>query len=306
MSETKPLATTEYRRLVGAFSEWLRALGYAEVTAYDAPRKAAAFLTWLEGAGVTDHRRVEAATVEAYLGYLSERPNERRDGGLSQAYLSKHRQALRLLARYLWESRQGGFNVPAEVRRSAPSEATPEVLTRAEVEALYAACEDTALGQRDRAMLALYYGCGLRRSEGVALDVADLLLERDLVYVRAGKNYRERYVPLAYGARRDLASYRFEARQVLADPEATALLVSVRGKRIGGQSLLLRLQRLQEQVPSLSGRHIGLHTLRHSVATHLLQAGMALDEIAAFLGHESLESTQRYTHLAGVLRRRGQ
>ncbi|MEM8557685.1 MAG: tyrosine-type recombinase/integrase [Bacteroidota bacterium] len=310
MSGAKRLHTQEYRRIVGALAEWLAALGYASSTVYYAPRHAAEFLAWLEAGGITDRRRITGATVEGYLGYLSERPNRVRGGGLSRAYLAKHRQALRLLARYLWESGQGGFDVPPEIRRGGPSEAAPEVLTRSEVEALYAACGDDALGIRDRATLAVYYGCGLRRSEGLGLDVADVLLERDLVYVRRGKNYRERYVPLAWGVRRDLAAWLYEARPLMADPEERAVLVSVRGSRIGGQSLLNRLHRLQGEVPGLrrrrgsSGRSIGLHTLRHSVATHLLQGGMDLGEIAAFLGHASLESTQRYTHLLDTLKRR--
>ena len=204
------------------------------------------------------------------------------------------------MARYLYESGQGGFNVPPQVKRRA--EAEPVVLLRSQIEALYAACAETALGLRDRAMLALYYGCGLRRSEGVALDVSDVLLERAMVYVRHGKNYRERYVPLATGVARDLGSYLLEARPMLAHPKTRALLVSVRGRRIGGQSLLLRLRRLQDQAGVLPDTLIGLHTLRHSVATHLLIAGMPLEEIAQFLGHQSLESTQRYTHLVDRLR----
>ena len=291
------LRTVEYRRLVGALAEWLQALGYAGTTVYDAPRLAAEFFGWLEAAGLTDRHRVTAATVGAYSAHLAERPNRTRGGGLSRAYLAKHRQALRLLARYLWESGQGGFDVPPEPRRRPPAPA-PEVLTRAEVRALYAACETDALGLRDRAALAVYYGCGLRRSEGTALDVADVLLDRSLVYVRRGKGYRERYVPLAAGAAADLRAYLHEARPALADPGADALLVSVRGGRVGGRSLLNRLQRLCASVPALDGRAVGLHTLRHSVATHLLQAGMPLDEIGAFLGHATLDSTQRYTHLA--------
>lgn len=290
--------TTEYRRLVVSVGEWLRALGYAGTTTYSVPRLAAEFFAWLEAAGVTDRQRVTAASVGAYFAHLAERPRVSRPGGLSRAYLAKHRQALRLLARYLWESGQGGFEVPPDPRRATPEESSPEVLSRSEVEGLYSACADDTLGLRDRAMLAVYYGCGLRRSEGTALDVADVLPGRDLVYVRRGKNYRERYVPLATGAARDLTAYLYEARPTLADPGTGALLVSVRGQRIGGRSLLNRLRALQAHVPDLDGRTVGLHTLRHSVATHLLQAGMALPEIAAFLGHTSLDSTQRYTHLA--------
>jgi integrase/recombinase XerD len=81
-----------------------------------------------------------------------------------------------------------------------------------------------------------------------------------------------------------------------------ALFLGYYGKRVTGQSLLLRLKYLQHQTEDLdlTEKEIGLHTLRHSIATHLLQAGMKLEYIARFLGHGSLESTQIYTHLAGV------
>lgn len=296
-----PLETPSFIRLEQALSAWLRALGYADSTVYYAPLHVREFFAWCEAAGQADPRRIDAAAVESYLGYLAERKNTRRGGGLSRAYLMKHRQALRLLARYLWESGQGGFSVPPEIPRKRVG--TPEVLTRSAMEALYACCQESRLGLRDRAMLALYYGCGLRRSEGTALDVGDVLLDRDMLYVRRGKNYRERYVPLTQGVARDLAAYLLEARPQLARPSEKALLVSQRGRRITGQSLLLRLKHLRDEVPGLCGREIGLHTLRHSVATHLLQAGMPLEEIAQFLGHESLESTQIYTHLLDVLHR---
>ncbi len=211
------LTTPEYVRLEGAFREWLCALGYAETTSYSLPLHLREFLCHLEHVGLTDHRQIDAGAVEAYFSALHERPNRRRGGGLSRSYLLKHRQALRLFSRYLYESGQGGFRVPPAVKR--PRTARPTVLTREEVEALYEACSDATLGLRDRAMLALYYGCGLRRSEGVGLDVEDVLLQRDLVYVRRGKNYRERYVPLARGVARDLAAYLYQGRPVLAHVE---------------------------------------------------------------------------------------
>ncbi|MEO1076147.1 MAG: tyrosine-type recombinase/integrase, partial [Bacteroidota bacterium] len=179
-------------------------------------------------------------------------------------------------------------------------------------------------GLRDRAMLAVYYGSGLRRTEGVRLDLADVLTTTSaggrvhpnraaMLYVRHGKAApksgapRERYVPLAGGTARDLHAYLDEARsRLLGGRDTTAFFVSQRGRRISGQGLLLRLQRLQARAarstPSLAGKTIGLHTLRHSIATHLLEAGMPLEEIARFLGHRSLESTQRYTHLAACAR----
>jgi len=170
---------------------------------------------------------------------------------------------------------------------------------------LYHAAENTPYGIRDKAMLGIYYGCGLRRNEGLQLDLNDILFERALVYVRAGKNYTERYVPIQEQVLQDLSQYLQQARPGLLVKTTTqpALFVSQRGDRPDAQSLYLRLKKLQQDAgeASLQNKTIGLHTLRHSIATHLLMQGMKLERIAQFLGHKSIESTQIYTHLAHEL-----
>jgi integrase/recombinase XerD len=112
------------------------------------------------------------------------------------------------------------------------------------------------------------------------------------------------------GVERDLLAYLRQGRLQLlstdgaspsADtPDTEALLVSQRGSRIAGQSLLLRVKTLAERA-GLNPTEIRLHTLRHAIATHLLAGEMPLEEIRRFLGHESLESTQLYTHLVEEL-----
>jgi integrase/recombinase XerD len=124
-----------------------------------------------------------------------------------------------------------------------------------------------------------------------------------VVHVRKGKNYKERFVPLSKAPLKYLQGYVYDHRpELLQGSKAEALFVSFCGKRMHGQTLILRLKYLQHQSEDadLIEKEIGLHTLRHSIATHLLQAGMKLEYIARFLGHSSLESTQIYTHLAGV------
>ena len=160
-----------------------------------------------------------------------------------------------------------------------------------------------ALQARDRAMLAIYYGCGLRRNEGVCLNAGDINFDRAMVHVRKGKNYRERFVPISKTSLKYLQDYVYDHRPVLLQGnKSESFFVSQREGRVQGQTLLLRLKYLQHQSENedLIEKEIGLHTLRHSIATHLLQGGMKLDSIARFLGHSSLESTQIYTHLAGV------
>ncbi|MBL6447629.1 tyrosine-type recombinase/integrase [Fulvivirga sp. 29W222] len=149
-------------------------------------------------------------------------------------------------------------------------------------------------------MLSVYYGCGLRRSEGVALNLSDINLDKNLLHVRKGKNYKERHVPISPASRRHLTQYIYDHRNTLLRyPQTDALFLSKRGTRLQGQSMILRLKALQQQSDSttLRAKEIGLHTLRHSIATHLLHSGMKLENISLFLGHSSLESTQIYTHL---------
>ena len=327
-----PLERPEHLRIEEAFRGWLEAVGYSASTAEGAPTAARELMHWLEQKNLSLTEATES-DVEAYLKALANRPNERTGEPLSESYLKKHAQAIRLLATYLRRSGRRaeakGLVVPdgwpasavASSDASAPaSEETPRVLTREEVRQLRAGCRAGALGLRDRAMLSIYYGCGLRRSEGVALNIGDVLFSEGLLHVRQGKGRKERYVPLSEGVERDLLAYLRHGRPQLlntdgANPTEKALLVSRRGSRITGQSLLLRVKRLAERA-GLDPEEIRLHTLRHAIATHLLQGdlreggshtdepdtkGMPIEEIRRFLGHESLESTQIYTHLADEL-----
>ena len=186
------------------------------------------------------------------------------------------------------------------------------VLSTLEVEELYAnsyqkteniklpLARQEAMQYRDRALLALFYGCGLRRNEGYHLDVSDIKWDRNILHVRKGKGYKERLVPFNKASKKHLQDYVYDWRPyLLRSNKEDAFFLGNGGLRLGDQSLLLRLKLLIQKSESiqLQEKEVGLHTLRHSIATHLLAAGMKLENIAKFLGHSSLESTQIYTHL---------
>ncbi|MBU0766136.1 MAG: tyrosine-type recombinase/integrase, partial [Bacteroidetes bacterium] len=181
----------------------------------------------------------------------------------------------------------------------------PVVLSQAEIGLLYKACDDTHIGIRDRAMLAVYYGCGLRKSEGLYLELPDVLFERRLLYVRKTKNNYERYVPMSRGVMTDIENYIYGSRPLLIarTNNENTLFISERGGRMNPESMVKRLQAIREKTgcPDLQQKSFGLHALRHSIATHLLQKGMDIENIAIFLGHRTLDSTQRYTHLVNEL-----
>jgi len=145
-------------------------------------------------------------------------------------------------------------------------------------------------------MLAVFYGCGVRRNEAVNIEIKDILPDRNLLYIRKGKGHKERYVPMVGQVRNDIITYLTTARPMMRSRVAREeFFIGIRGKALGGAGLYDRLKKLV--VRAGIEKDAGLHTLRHSIATHLHKNGMKLSEIAKFLGHSSLESTQIYTHL---------
>lgn len=291
------LQNAEYIRLMHEFAEWLALLGYAESTVYNLPHHLKEFLFYLEQTGRQEIAKVGRKEVKHFFNHLAVRSNQRRPGALSNSYLNKYLQALKNFSRYVTETHQGQFSLSKRCIKT--EQQIKYILTADEVGLMYEACDHSLLGIRDRAMLSVFYGCGLRRNEGVQLDTDDILFNKAMLYVRKGKNYTERYVPMSEKIMADLKACLQVRGQLTGSRSAKAFFVSMKGNRADGQSLLLRLKRLQQNSfdSTLQEKQIGLHTLRHSIATHLLQSGMQLRHIARFLGHKSLESTQIYTHL---------
>lgn len=284
-----------YNRLQAGFSQWLRILNFEATSQRDMPKMLNEFLNFLEKSDCDNISQVNETHIKTYLDYLSERPSRTKAGGLSMNYIRKHLQVIRKFARYLAESNQESFEVKLKLKGKTTN--IKSILTRKEIEKLYQATTETVLGLRDRAMLALYYGCGLRKNEGLSMNQNDILLEKELVYVRKGKGYKERYVPLTGKNKEDIENYlNYSRPYLLNDKKETALLLNVNGKRL--KTVFERIQKLKAE--ARINKPIGSHTLRHSIATHLLQSGMKLEHIQRFLGHSSLESTQIYTHIANV------
>lgn len=309
-----PLSNASFRYLEQSFKEWLDIIGYAPTSVYYMPLHVRELLYYLEGKGLKNIKELDNKHIQQYYNKLKERSNQRREGGISNNHLNKHIQALRKFTDYLRQV--GRLDISAlSLKNEEQDPKSIAVLTEEEIQLLFKVTgkmperkpnlndrKIEAIQSRDRAMLAIFYGCGLRRNEGVSMDVSDINFDRALLHVRQGKNYKERFVPVSKASLKYLQDYVYDHRPELLHTKTDALFLSYYGKRMGGQSLLLRLKYLQHQTGDgdLIEKEIGLHTLRHSIATHLLQAGMKLESIARLLGHTSLESTQLYTHLAGV------
>lgn len=308
------LSNPSFRYVVTSFAEWLDVLGYSAQTRYQLPNYITELLHYMEQQGIKDIKAIDHTHIKRYYNKLKTRPNLRRGGGLSNAYLNKHQQAIGLFCDYLRQSGRHHLPLLHLKNETGDIDGKTTVLTQAEIAQIYKAVElypvapkeriaswlYEALALRDKAMLTILYGCGLRRNEAVQMNISDLYTDKGLVYVRKGKNYKERFVPLNTTGLQHLQDYLYESRpRFLNNEKEEALFVSQQGKRLDGQSMLLRVKLLIQRTedPHLQAKETGLHTLRHSIATHLLENGMKLESIAKFLGHSSLESTQIYTHL---------
>jgi len=324
-----PLSNSSYKYLESSFKEWLDIIGYSHQTIYYLPLHIREFMYWLEQKGINNINQLTHSLITEYYEQLKERGNQMKAGALSNSYLNKHLQALKKFTDYLRQV--GRLEIPQlEMRWEEDETKNITVITVEEIKQMFQTTYDReaycstrlsdrkmeALQSRDRAMITVFYGCGLRRNEAVHLDIGDINFDKRLLHVRMGKGYKERYVPFSKPDSKHLQEYIYDYRPVLLEGSGKlersgnpgrsagegAFFISYMIRRMGGQSLLLRLKQLQYRTGNteLIDKEIGLHTLRHSIATHLLQAGMSLENISRFLGHSSLESTQIYTHLAGV------
>lgn len=235
-----------------------------------------------------DLRRVDHLTVRSYLAHLARRK-------LARASTARHLSALRSFFKYLMREGIVEANPARTVSTPKREKHLPSVMQPADVTLLIEqAVLEKPLGVRDRAWLELLYASGLRISELVGIDLDDIELRAKLVKVR-GKGSKERIVPFGSKAESAIREYLAVRNDLLKDPDQTALFLNYRGERITTRSVRRLFDGYVRDAALRAG--ISPHTMRHSFATHLLNAGADLRGIQELLGHASLSTTQKYTHL---------
>jgi len=260
------------------------------------PRTLEAYLRDVERFATYALTRGAAAPTDADARVLREFVYHLKDLGLSPASIRRNVSAVRGYFRFLVG--EGHIVRDPSERLETPKRwrTLPEVLSVGEVERLLAAPTlDDPLAFRDRALLELAYGAGLRVSEWISLGIRDLLLEDSLVRV-FGKGSKERLVPIGRTAVGAVAVYLRELRPRLERGEGRGVLfLNARGQpmtRMGAWKIL------RKYVDRASiAKHVTPHTLRHSFATHLLEGGADLRAVQEMLGHVDISTTQIYTHV---------
>lgn len=240
--------------------------------------------------GPDDILAIDVVTVRAYLGQLHRARYSRRTQARKLA-------SLRSWFRFLLREGIAPTNPAAAVRSPRLGKRLPRVLSIDEVGRFLDGMTDgTPLGLRDRALLELLYGSGVRVSEAVGADTVDLdVLSRELRVM--GKGGRERIALLGTRACQALRLYLDRGRPSLAQPGINALFVNRGGSRLSARSVRRIIDRWC--LRQAHDRGINPHMFRHSFATHLLDGGADLRVVQELLGHQSLSTTQIYTQVSG-------
>lgn len=277
---------------VGRFTEYLR---HVKRCSLHTVRGYTTDLT-LFRATLREERAVEEITVQDIRNYLI----IMHERGLSRTTVRRRTSSLRSFFRYFVRNRAIHENPVDEVTGPKPDKHLPHIPSKEELCRFFAGPDlGTLSGLRDRAMMELLYGSGIRVGELHALDLSDVDLRERRVKIR-GKGKKERLLPITQRAVTAIERYLFHPNR------GTGLRGPLFLNRRGGRLTTRSIDRLFEKYLRLSGlvARITPHTMRHAVATHFLEEGMDLKTIQVLLGHASLKATTIYTTVSMQLKKR--
>ena len=249
-------------------------------------RDITSFLVFCEQQSIDDFSLLDSAHIRQFVAV-------RHRQGLSGRSLQRLLSSLRSLFLYLNKQYLLKNNPAKGVRAPKTSRKLPEVLTVDQLDQLLNMSGGDALMVRDRAIMELMYGCGLRLSELVSLDLKQIDRKQQLISV-IGKGNKQRILPFGAKAVKSLDDW-LKIRSGLAKPDETAVFVSKRGTRLKHSSVQQRLKKWA--ITQGLDSDLYPHKLRHSFASHILESSGDLRAVQELLGHENLSTTQIYTHL---------
>lgn len=294
--------TEHYKTLLTQYKQWLKVLGYATRTKECYTREIGLFFDWLIYNNINQISLLNTAHIYQYFNHLQQTISTHTSKPLSFSQLNNSFIAIDKLCQCLYQLGMVNAPSPTNYRIYRAKNENFEVLTQAEVKALYRSIEDTfeefTFKKRTvrqsvlRLVLDLCYGCGLRKSELFNLKLKDVLFDQSSLHIRQSKNYKDRYVPMSASVLKNTKDFVYNHRREFT--KRPTMLYPHSKEHIN-----INLNILVKHCPkeTLKYKRVFPHLLRYSIATHLLLNGMDIEHISRFLGHTSLEATQIYTHI---------
>ena len=287
--------TESYQQEAKQYKDYLSLLGYNEATCQSRYLYLKEFFWWLEKSGIYLLHEITAVEITRFNDYLKSKTNTRTGHPLGQKTIYEAMRCVQMYLAYLLDTGVILLNPASHLRFNFPPRNTERIVfSQEEIRELYRATQTT----QERAILNVAYGCGLRVGEIVALNREDLRLTENIVIVQKGKNNKRRLIPISDKVSEELQSYLDETGE-----QKGVVFYNNLGRRMQEWTFNSFLKQLikrsgfgncytEEELTK-----IGVHNLRHSIATHLLANGMKLEQVQTFLGHSHIESTEIYTHI---------
>ena len=293
------LKNTNFTETLEKFRIRLKVQGASQDQQYIKTNIAKEFLYFMEQNGKTKLKQINQKLVNKYFEYLKTRPTQTKVGFLSDGSINKHREAVLRFIEFSMgltgvEVKNGmsGIKIKFIKTKSIPI----EILTEEEVEEVFKACDETVIGIRDKAIVSLLYGCGLRKGEVLSLDVEDIDLNKSRIHLDKTKTKYSRDVPMTKKVQEHIENYLFNVRNMMLDSNSNEnkLIITTKGTAMKKSTLATVMKRLS--LNANINKKLNCHLFRHSIGTHLHRY-LKLEDVATFLGHRCLDSTMIYTHL---------
>jgi len=290
-----------FTSLSESYHQHLTIIGHSTQGALVKYRYLLKFLIYLESEGLINIEAIQTKHLTTYYTTIQKETNRRTGNPKSLKTLCNMMHSIELFFIMLQDTSQLTANPFSTLKFTYPKQYHERtVLTQEEIKQLYETCRSFT----ERSLLSLAYGCGLRVSEIVSLNVEDIKLREAILIVKRGKGNKRRVIPLSNKVKEDLSNYvYYERPSSLPFGEGwggASFIFNSKGGRMRKHTYNKQLKILVERTENeaIKQKQISMHTLRHSIATHLLEQGMGIEQVREFLGHAEIETTEIYTHIS--------
>lgn len=283
-----------YQEQARNYKKYLDILGLKSETTQSRYLYLKEFLSWLEKQKIFTIKEVTPKEIADYHYYLQNKISQRTGKPITKKSVYDNMRNLQQYLGYLLEIGELKKSPASHLKFTLPTEKVERfIFTQEEIQELYEVAD-----LQEKAVLNIGYGCGLRVQEISDLNKEDIRLSENIVIVQKGKNNKRRLVPISDKIREELEEFIFSSEE-----KQKEVFTHNRGRRMQEWGfnkrlkILIRKTNFGKKFTSEELNRIGIHSLRHSIATHLLENGMRLEQVQKFLGHSHIESTEIYTHI---------
>ncbi len=294
------LYTKIYEEEVFNYKNHLEILGYNPSTIKEKYLYLKAFFRYLEEYKIFSLEEIQSKDITEYYKTLQQKKNTNTGALLTKESVNGRMRIIQKYFSHLIEIETLKKDPASAFIFSSETERRERIIfTQSQIKELYEKTEDL----QEKAILNLAYGCGLRVGELEKLNKEDINLQENLVVVEKGKNNKRRIIPITKKIKNELQDFLFSIENQQPSTNNRQLFINIENRRMRTQSFIRILKSLLlktefgKKMSAEALRKIGIHTLRHSIASHLLENGMKLEQVQYFLGHDHIETTEIYTHI---------